>query len=826
MFRSALRRFSNRRPQPVRRPRSRLLLESLEDRRLMAGNVTITSVTLPPTSEGVLTSPALTANVTDTAGVAANQLTATIDYGDGSPLVTAAVTKSGPTQYTVSDNHTFLEEAGTAADSSFTVTLHVFETASPNTNTDTAINPVQVPDASLAPGNPVNVGTPLQVIGGNNGNSASAATAFATFKTAIGGVDNGGAAPTTPLTTGFRTINWDGVKLDGSDFGGGPNTTVITPGHTVGIPLNRFQERGVFFGAVYAVSGAASATDPSTFTDVNPGVAGLFPSFSPKNTFAMFNDNGIDFKYVLPSSHTTSLVSGASRGFGAIFDNVTIANTTSIEYFHGNTSLGKFFVPPGPKGGTEFLGVLFDSPIVTNVQLILGTDVIFSFNGSKVTSSGVVDDGVSHNLVVVDDFAYPEPVAIANGFPINSGAANTVNAAAAIQATEGAAFTGVAGTFSDANPNAKATDFTAVITWGDGHQSNGLITKNANGGFDVSGTNTYATAGTFAVNVDVQDFGGALLSINNTAQVVTRTLAVSGVPVVVAKGVVATNVQVATFTDSAGPQAVGNYTATIDWGDGTPSSTGTITQNGTTFTVTGSHTFAEPGKFTINVIVSDKGGSSGSAKTSATIGSFAERLVAEIFEELLHRAVDAVGLGYWSGQVAINVPASQVVRGIQDSVEYRAGVVQDLYNRYLHRNADPGGLGTFVNFLGNGGTVAQVAAALVGSGEYFQVRGGGSNGGFLGALYQDALSRGLDPTGQVGFTALLNGGVSPGQVAGAIFGSGEFNQNLVKNWYQTFLHRQADDGGLATFTNALQQGARYEDVIAALLGSGEFQAGV
>ena len=59
----------------------------------------------------------------------------------------------------------------------------------------------------------------------------------------------------------------DGVKLDGTDFGGGPNTTVISQGNTVGIPLDRFQSRGVYFGAVYAVSGDG-------FTTVNPSAAG------------------------------------------------------------------------------------------------------------------------------------------------------------------------------------------------------------------------------------------------------------------------------------------------------------------------------------------------------------------------------------------------------------------------------------------------------------------------------------------------------------------------------------------------------------------------
>src|SRR5204863_7698998 len=48
---------------------------------------------------------------------------------------------------------------------------------------------------------------------------------------------------------------------------------------------------------------------------------------------------------------------------------------------------------------------------------------------------------------------------------------------------------------------------------------NGTVTKNAGGGFDVSGTNTYAESGRFPVNVDVMDFGGAAVSVNNTAVV-------------------------------------------------------------------------------------------------------------------------------------------------------------------------------------------------------------------------------------------------------------------------------------------------------------------
>ncbi|TMQ32745.1 MAG: hypothetical protein E6K70_16885, partial [Planctomycetota bacterium] len=45
------------------------------------------------------------------------------------------------------------------------------------------------------------------------------------------------------------------------------------------------------------------------------------------------------------------------------------------------------------------------------------------------------------------------------------------------------------------------------------------------------------------------------------------------------------NVALATFTDASGPEPAANYSATIDWNDGTPASAGVVTLSGTTFTV-------------------------------------------------------------------------------------------------------------------------------------------------------------------------------------------------------------------------------------------------
>jgi hypothetical protein len=375
--------------------------------------------------------------------------------------------------------------------------------------------------ATLFPGNPISVGTPavFSGVGGTN-TSGGALNALSSFESAIGGSKNTAAAP---QSGGFRTITWDGVKLDGSDFGGGANTIVIVPNKTVGIPLNRFQGQGTFFQEVYAVSGDG-------FTDVNPNVTGLFPAFSASNTFAMANDNSIDQSFVLASAAGTTPALAATRGFGAIFINNEVANTSSIEYFHGDLSLGKHFVPVGTAGQAEFLGVLFSNPIVTRVSLTLGTDTLFSFDGSTFSGTST-NNPPTHNLVVTDDFVYAEPVSILDAVPVLPGPNGTANAQPKATAVVAAPFTGVVATFSD-DTAASASQFTATINWGDGKISNGKVQANAQGGFDVIGTNVFGAAILTPTSVHIQDFAGAPeLDVANvirvTAAATSTTLSVS-----------------------------------------------------------------------------------------------------------------------------------------------------------------------------------------------------------------------------------------------------------------------------------------------------------
>jgi hypothetical protein len=84
------------------------------------------------------------------------------------------------------------------------------------------------------------------------------------------------------------------------------------------------------------------------------------------------------------------------------------------------------------------------------------------------------------------------------------------------------------------------------------------------------------------------------------------------------------NGMVVSFTDADGNTNPNLYTATITWGDGTPTSPGTIVGNGTnTFQVAGTHTYAEAGSFTINVAVTDQDTSNINIPASATVSDAA-----------------------------------------------------------------------------------------------------------------------------------------------------------------------------------------------------------
>jgi hypothetical protein len=236
-----------------------------------------------------------------------------------------------------------------------------------------------------------------------------------------------------------------------------------------------------------------------------------------------------------------------------------LATNSYFSFDNGTTNLSRF----NQKEGGDFSDWFSTGAHTPQIQDAFGTQ------------------GATPNLVVelrrLDVLGYSR---VANVTP-------SVTAGASQTAVENAGTAIDLGSFADSDTG----PWNVNVSWGDG-------TPDANyfvAGAGALGTmnHTYVEEGNYAPKVTVTDFTG--LTDSKSFGVAVSDPAVDGTggfTVNAVEGASSGSQTVATFTDPAGAEATANYSATIDWGDGT-TGPGSISQSGGVFTVTGSHAYAE-----------------------------------------------------------------------------------------------------------------------------------------------------------------------------------------------------------------------------------------
>ena len=211
--------------------------------------------------------------------------------------------------------------------------------------------------------------------------------------------------------------------------------------------------------------------------------------------------------------------------------------------------------------------------------------------------------------------------------------------------------------------------------------------------------------------------------------------------------------------------------------------------------------------------------------TPAAVTSPTQAFISQAYLDLLNRPVDAGGLAAWTAVINQGGSHQQVITGIESSLEYREAEAGQLYTQLLHRPADAGGLTVWGQFLANGGSYQQAAALIAGSNEFFATQGGSTVSGFLNALFEDALGRQPDAAGLASLGQAISNGMSRSQAALLVFGSLEYDTDLVASSYERLLRRAADAPSLSFLAASVQNGFTYDQLIATLAGSAEY-AGV
>jgi hypothetical protein len=445
--------------------------------------------------------------------------------------------------------------------------------------------------------------------------SNSAATLGVPGSPNIIAFNSGPGVATAPGATG-RTVRFNSIFRNagpGIDLGN-DDVTPNTLGGANNTPVMSSAEDGIVSGylnaspdSIYVIdfygnpSDDASSARPqgrtflgSTDISTNGGGNGFFQfSYTPDGsqpfiTATATDASGITSEFSAPvvPLTATGLTIAATAG---VPSTVQAAVFTSMD----QSAVSADFTAAIDWGdGVQTTGTVVASP---GGFVVVGSHTFTAANPAEPVSVTVTDTHTAisstvHSLAVV---AGPSDVVTAYG-------RNTSFVA-------GAPFTAVVASFTDTNVRAIAGQFAATINWEDGTTSTGTVSIDG-AGFDVTGAHTYNVAGSDTFAVTITDLPtGAAVTTYPTANVlpVPITIQAKNFDVTGGKRFSGT---VATFVDGDPRTDPTFYTATINWGDNTPTTTGAITGTNP-FTVMAWHMFASfSGTDLVMITIVDKNG--------------------------------------------------------------------------------------------------------------------------------------------------------------------------------------------------------------------------
>ena len=180
--------------------------------------------------------------------------------------------------------------------------------------------------------------------------------------------------------------------------------------------------------------------------------------------------------------------------------------------------------------------------------------------------------------------------------------------------TEGLSGTFDLGSFVDPDSSPYSVD----VDWGDG-TAHTTFSQGTDGPLGTQ-PHTYAEEGPMTVTVTVTNSANQSDAKTFTINVADANLTATGTTLNETTGVPFTDT-VATFTDDNPALDVGDFSAVVDWGDGSTPVAEPVSLSGTTFSVANDGTFSygSAGTYTVTVTITDVGGSTTSTTSTITV---------------------------------------------------------------------------------------------------------------------------------------------------------------------------------------------------------------
>ncbi len=318
-------------------------------------------------------------------------------------------------------------------------------------------------------------------------------------------------------------------------------------------------------GTITGSAGSFHVQGTHTYATVSPaggfpisvsieGVSPFTASLSPSN-YVTVTGSALQLSAV-PVNLSDASIDGSNQAYipsGTVVG--TFTDTGGADTASNYTAAGSYVSFPGAGSSTplsvSLSGTTFTvttaADTVISPRLVPGSE---TFQLQVTNTDGNMSAAASGTLTVSDAPLSPP-----------GGGQTTVTA------TRGTAFTTTAAAFSDPDTLAAASDFTAIIHWGDTSSTIGTIVKAAPGSFLVEGSHTYSTAGSLSITVDVQGLVSTI-ELDNSATVLGAPLQLSASPVTVSdesingsdQPHIAAGTLVGSFTDTGGADPSADYT--------------------------------------------------------------------------------------------------------------------------------------------------------------------------------------------------------------------------------------------------------------------------
>ena len=437
---------------------------------------------------------------------------------------------------------------------------------------------------------------------------------------------NGNVAPSYTITGSNTGLGWPDDIVVGfsgelyavSGFTGPVNSVTVYSAGAMGnaVPLQNIVGSNTDFGNpddnAVDTSGNIFVTDSES--TVGPAVlefaSGATGNVAPIATIAgsatnLSEPEGVDIAGPPPPTFTTA-ASATTIGLGSM-----ASDTATIS---GNSPTGSIvFKAFGPSDPTCSLAPAFVSSPVT-----------VSGNGSYPSPSFTPGSAGTYSweaLYSGDMNNAPAQTACGDPAETFTVLAPTITLSGTdVSSTEGAGFSGQVASFTDTNSSSTASEYSASIDWGDANPpSAGTVSGPTGGPYTVNGTHTYTEEGSYTITTSVTD---SLNPANDKSTTSTATVGDAAINATCATSVSteAFSGTVAGLTDANPFATTADYTVSIDWGDASPPSAGTVSgPTGGPFAVNGTHTYASTGAYTVSATVTDDGGSTSTASGCSLI---------------------------------------------------------------------------------------------------------------------------------------------------------------------------------------------------------------